>query len=124
METGETEKSYPFKVSFDKKIDMDSVTFKVVFKNSFAKKDKLEMVVKNWAEKGIDEGYGEGKMHYLEDAPDEFGEGGFEWNKEDGWVEFFADMGSSSEKVFDALFNELAQFDGVKEVKIGSGYEW
>jgi hypothetical protein len=81
-------------------------------------------VIKGWAEEGIEKGFGEGKMHYLDDETDESGGGGFEWNEDEHWVEFFVDMGSANDEALEALYSKFSSFNQIKEVKIGSGYEW
>ena len=122
-EKGE-QKSYLFEVSLDERIDADSVTFRVLFKEKLPDKVAFEKVVKGWAEEGIEKGFGEGKMHYLDDETDESGGGGFEWNEDEHWVEFFVDMGSANDEALEALYSKFSSFNQIKEVKIGSGYEW
>ena len=118
------ESKYPFEVSLDERIDPDSVTFRIIFGKELPDREEFESIVKAWADKGISEGYGKEKMHYLDSEPDESGEGGFEWNEEEGWVEFFADLGSTDKEALEALFGNLISFDQIKEVKVGSGYDW
>ena len=117
VESGGFEK-FPFEVKLDARIDPSDVIFRIVYKElpSSEEQLKLKKAVEQWADKGIEEGYGEGVMHYLDEE--------FNWNEKGRWVEFAADLGSESNKATMVLFEELPLADSIKEIKVGSGYEW
>lgn len=122
-ETGE--RQYPFEVKYDDEIDPSSVTFRVLFDDKLPEdRGALETKVKNWASKGINEGFNGKYIHYLDDEPDEEGEGGFEWDEREKYVEFFVDMGKAEDEALRELYSSLSEQEGIKEIKIGSGYEW
>lgn len=113
---------YPFEVKFDERIDWDSLSIRLQFSGSPSEEDKrrLQELMGEWADKGVEEGYGkDGVMHYLADE--------IEWNDEGHWGDFFVDMGSDDGlTALDELFSKLSSSGlGIKGIKLGSGYsDW
>lgn len=117
-------RQYPFDIKYDDEIDPSSVTMQLQFSETPDDKARIESKVKEWARKGIEVGYAGKFIHYIDDEPDEEGEGGFEWNDEDNYLEFFVDMGGAEDEALSELFSSLSDDENLIEIRIGSGYEW
>ena len=118
MEKGaETENKYPFEISHDEDFVWSDLTIDIELDKPVVEKERkeLEEILANWADKGIEEGYGEGVMHYWNKEENEWDQGGKR-------LRFWVDMGSSEETVLDNLFSKLSGFGGVKRVNFGSRY--
>jgi len=76
-------------------------------------KKEIEDKVSGWVQKGVEEGYGGGYMHYG---------GDYSWDKNNEWVRVPLDMGSADEEV---AFNELEKIIlpyPVEQIRIGYDY--
>lgn len=116
-EKAKTENKYLFEISHDENFDWFDLTIDIELKKPASEQERkeLEEVLANWANKGIEEGYGEGVMH-------DWSEEENEWNKGGKRLRFWVDMGSSGEVALDNLFSRLSDFSGVKKISFGSRY--
>jgi hypothetical protein len=116
-ENTEGQQPLPFEVEHDEDFDWLDLTIDVHLTHTASdeERSKIEEVMGNWANKGIDEGYGEGKMHSWDDEENE-------WSKGNKSFRFWVDMGTDDETAIDTLFGELAKLGLVKKVRIGSRY--
>lgn len=129
MENKRDSLTHPFIIELDRNIDFEEMVIRVYFGRSFPDKGKFKEAIVNWAERGIEEGYGDGFMSWIDDETDEDGEGGLNWDEEKKWVEIYVGMDDISKKeaknrALDAFYRTLEDFNQVKKVKIGSGFEW
>lgn len=138
------EDRWPFKVNPDSRIDWDTLTVRVQFSRPFPIDDLgiLEDTIQEWA-RGEAKGRGINPDWALDEVfdPDEVNAQPkgvspeqedalgreFLWGPEGRWIEFGPNVGVDDKTAapsFNKLFTKLTKFGMIKEVKIGSGYEW
>jgi len=90
----------------------DGLNIEVQLTKSVSKQEKvrIEKGITEWADKGIEEGYGGGFIHHYDK---------FEWGKNNDWVVVWADLGSVDDSAFGELSKKLSSFPFIKIIKVG-----
>lgn len=90
----------------------DGLNIEIRLIKSVSKQEKagIEKAITEWADKGIEEGYGGGFIHHYDKL---------EWGKENNWAVVWMDLGSSDESAFDELSKKLSPSPFVKTIKVG-----
>lgn len=111
------EPQLPFEVVADEEGDMLDLTIDVELKKPASKerKQELENLMVAWAEKGIDEGYGNDRMGGFDEEENE-------WDQDDRRLRFWVDMGRNTGSALEVLYSDLANSNDIERVRLGSRY--
>lgn len=79
-----------------------NIEVQLVKSASEQEKAGIEKAIAEWADKGIEEGYGDGHVHYYDDE--------FQWSKDNNCVLVWVNMGAADESALDALSKKCLPF--------------
>ncbi|MCX6727107.1 MAG: hypothetical protein NTY75_04890 [Candidatus Shapirobacteria bacterium] len=99
------------KVVIDPNVNWDGLNLEIHFLNPISVdiQKEIKEKISTWAQVGINQGYGDGNMHY---------EGKGEWDKSGQWYKVWLDMGTADESALNKL-EEILLPNMIDTIKVG-----